>query len=334
MNRSLLITLSLSTIFLLTGCHKTEVDTKKPTPVAVFRIDSNQSQPNQHYTGQVQARYEINSAFRVGGKVVQRLVEVGERIPAGTVMATLDTVDYQLAVQAAESELRSAEASERRALADEGRTRDLIERSVISQAEYDLVRATAESATAARSRAERLLEMAQNRLEYCVLTAEYDSVVTRVLCEDGSVVQEGMPVFQLARTDELEAIFSIPENRIDSVQGSEAKITLWANPENVFEAKLREVAPTADPETRTYQVRYSIVQPSEKVRIGMTATIELESSTENCGVSVPLASLVNDRGNTSVFVVDSQQGTLSLGCSNIGVSWTGGLRSFLAGTAT
>jgi membrane fusion protein, multidrug efflux system len=312
MKNAYFLLFSLSTFLLLTGCHKSEVAEKKPTPVAVFRIANDQSQPSQQYTGQVQARYEINAAFRVGGKVVQRLVEVGQQVPAGTILAKLDTVDYQLAVEAAENELQSAQATERRAVADDGRTRDLIERSVVSQAESDLVKATAESAIAARNRAERMLELAKNRLDYCTLVAEFDSVVTRVMCEEGSVVQEGSPVFQLARADELEAVFNIPENRIESVKDLSAKISLWANSEQSFDGKIREISPTADPATRTYQARYSIAQPTENVRIGMTATVQLESSDKNCGTFVPLTAIVTDNGSAAVFVVDSNNGSLSL----------------------
>jgi membrane fusion protein, multidrug efflux system len=301
-----------SVIFFLTGCQKTETHSSKPLQVAVYKIADSQAEPSLRYTGQVRPRYEISAAFRVGGKVTKRFVEIGQQVTAGTILAQLDTVDYQLNVEAAESELNAAIASAKRAIADEQRTRDLIAKAMISQAEYDLALATADSANASVERAERLVEIAKNRLKYSSLVAEYDCIVTRVLCEEGSVVQEGASVFQLARTEELEAVFDVPENRIEEVQKLVGKVTLWANTEQVFDARLREIAPTADPVTRTYQLKYTILNPTGQVHIGMTASIALRSSSSDSGIAVPLSSLVDNNGTPAVWIVDPNTGSLSL----------------------
>ncbi len=299
-------------VLLLTGCQKTTTVEMKPTPVAVVQVVLSEEEPSQQYTGQVRPRYEINAAFRVGGKVIDRMVEVGQAIQAGTPLAQLDTLDYQLAIDAADSELQAATASEKRATAEEKRTRDLVARSMVSQSEYDLARAAADSGIASSRRAERMLEIAKNRLKYCTLTAEYDCVVTRVFCEKGSVVQEGAPAFQLARTGELEAVVDIPENRIERAKDMTGRMALWANSLESFETKLREVSPNADPVTRTYQARYSILNPSQDVRMGMTATILLHASTGLRGISIPLTSIIQSEGSPAVWIVNPTEGSLEL----------------------
>lgn len=305
------MTLLLAVLF-LTGCQKREAFEQPPVLVAVHRVSDDQLLPAQRYTGQIRSRYEITSSFRVAGKIAQRLADVGQAVRAGDVLARLDATDYQLTVEAATNELESALASELRAVQEEGRTRDLSKRKMISDSEYDAAKSAADSASAAVRRAKRMLELAQHRLEYCVLKAEHDSVVTAVLAESGGVVLDGTPIFQLARLDEREVVIDIPENRIEQAKEQTGSLTLWSNSNAPIPIKLREIAPSADPATRTYRARYSIPNASEEIRLGMTAIVELSSTTQAPLISVPMTSLVHRQGETAVWRVDVECGKLSL----------------------
>ncbi len=276
-----------------------------PPKVAVVRIASDSDAPLSRYSGQIKARYEVNVAFRVGGKVTERYVDIGQRISAGTKLAQLDSLDYRLQLEAAESELVAAKAIEKRAVAEEKRSRDLVARSMVSLSEYDLLKSTADSSIAAVRRAERMLELAKNRLSYCSLVAEHDSVVTRVLCERGSVVAEGQQVFQLSRLDELEVVVDIPENKIGELASKSARMSVWGEPESDQPVKLRELSPSADPVTRTYQAKFAIPTVKEETRLGRTAILHLENSEGRSRVSIPLSSIFESDGRQAVWIVDS-----------------------------
>ncbi len=299
------ITIGLSLLF-LTGCQKTEVKVDRPVRVAVAEVKPvSESQP-MTFTGQVKARYELNSAFRVGGKVEARLVEVGQTIRAGAVLAKLEPTDFKLAWEAAKNDLEAAQAALQRTTAEEKRTRELVQKSMISPSEYELAKASAETSLATMQRMQRMVELAQNRLDYCTLRADYDCVVTKVLVEVGAVVQEGTPVFQLARLDELEVAIDLPENRMERAKSSEANMKLWSHPDREYSMRLREISPAADLITRTYQVRYSILQPDESIRLGMTATLRLPGQGDQDVMEVPASALWEDAGVSAVWcVVDS-----------------------------
>ncbi len=239
-------------------------------------------------------------------------MEVGDQVRAGQVLAKLEPIDYRLAFEAAESELVAAKAAQERTQKDEARLRGLLQTQSISASEYEISKSAADSATAQVQRAERMLEMAQRRLAYCELIADSDSVVSQMFVDTGSVVAEGAPVFRLAQLGELEAVIDIPENRIELARTMQASVSTWAEEEQRFSAKLRETAPYADPNTRTYQTKFTILEPSHNLRLGMTAKVELEEAGQETNFRLPPSALVVRDGSTSVWIVDPKTNQLEL----------------------
>src|SRR5205807_6598518 len=159
--------------------------------------------------------------------------------------------------------------------ADDVRARALVRSISISVAEAEKARMARDTAVGRRDRAREALTLASNRLAYCELTADADGVITSLPAEAGQVVAEGQVVARLARDGEREAVVSLPENQAVAARSARATVTLWAAPGESYPAVLRELSPTADPVTRTYQARFTIQKPGPKVVLGMTATVHL-----------------------------------------------------------
>jgi RND family efflux transporter MFP subunit len=268
------------------------------------------------YTGVVRARYESDLAFRVGGKVVSRHVELGERVRAGQSLFRLDPEDYELALKAAEADLAASEAEVENATAFDARQQRLLGRGATSAADADKARAGRDMAVGRRDRAAKALALARNRLSYCTLAADADGVVTELPGEAGLVVVEGQPVARLARDGGLEAVVSLPENRIEAARSALAKVTLWSAPGVSISAVLREVSPAADPLTRTYQARFALAGAGTAggpgVELGMTATVHLTPANSAPGFVLPLSSLLRQSDRPAVWVVGRGAGRPTL----------------------
>lgn len=254
------------------------------------------------YTGVVKPRYESDLGFRVGGKVVTRLVDVGDRVTAGQVIARLDPTDYELAARIAEADLTAARAEAGNAAKEDERFRRLSPTGAASQSELDRVRDGRKAADARVDRAERSLTLAKNRLAYCELKADADGVVTALPVEVGQVVAEGAVVARVARHGELEAVVNLPENRADDARAA-ARAAVWGQSGVGYAVKLRELSPTADPTTRTYQARFAIPDAGPDVTIGRTVTIHLDPAPSEPTVTVPLTAVRQQDGRPAVWRV-------------------------------
>jgi membrane fusion protein, multidrug efflux system len=298
--------------------HLTPPTTPPPAPatlpraVRVQAVTADTAAVEQTYTGVVRARYETDLAFRVGAKIVSRHVEVGQRVAAGAVLFRLDATDYRLAVKAAEADLTAAEAEVVQATAEDARNTRLRGTGAVSLSEWDKTRSARDVAVGRRARAREALTLARNRLAYCELTADADGVITALPAEAGQVVAEGQVVARLARDGEREAVVSLPENQVVAARSARATVTLWAAPGESYPAVLRELSPTADPVTRTYQARFTVRNPGPKVALGMTATVHLAPADSAHGYVLPLSSLLRTGDRQAVWVVDRPTGGLTL----------------------
>jgi multidrug efflux system membrane fusion protein len=266
------------------------------------------------YTGVIRARYESDLAFRVGGKIVSRHVELGERVRAGQPLFQLDSEDYELALKSAEADVATVEADLEYATAQDTRLQRLSQlgRGVTSDAMVEKARADRDMAVGRRDRAAKALALAQNRLSYCTLTADADGVVTELPGEAGLVVVEGQPVARLAKDGGLEAVVSVPENRVEDARSAHARVALWSAPDISFPAVLREISPSADPVTRTYQARFALPSAGAGVELGMTATVYLTPADTSAGFVLPLSSLLRQSEGPAVWVVGRKAGRPTL----------------------
>jgi RND family efflux transporter MFP subunit len=267
---------------------------------------------NRSFVGVVRPRVESDLGFRVGGKVSERLVQVGERVIAGQALARLDTVDLMLQLEQAQAELAAASASLISAEQEDRRIDQLRREGWSTVSASEKQKAAVEEARGRRNRAERSVSLAANSLDYATLKADADGIVTATLVEPGQVVAQGVASIRLAKVDSREAVAAIPESLIERVKTAKAEVSLWSEPGKTFQARLRELAPSADPATRTYQARFTIVDAPPNLEFGLTATVTLSDPDSEKVVRLPLSALFNEGKGTSVFVVDPATGALAL----------------------
>ena len=276
---------------------------KAERPVQVQRVAFQTSDASHEFVGVVRARYETDLGFRVAGKIVTRLVNIGDRVRAGDVVARLDPEDLQLQVESARAELSAATSSVAQTAADELRFRGLKERGYASVADYDRKKNARDEAEGRLERAQRALDLARNQLAYAELKADADGVITATLAEPGQVVAIGQPVVRLAHRGEKEALVALPETWLDEAQKSTATVRLWSDSKRRFAARLRELSPQADPATRTYAARFSITDRDDVVALGMTAIVTLSYATDGEMAKLPLSAVINRGTGPSVYVV-------------------------------
>ena len=296
---------ALGAALLLAGCQAETA----PAPhlervVQVQRVAYQSSAGSREFVGTVRARYETDLGFRVAGKIVARVVNVGDRVRAGDVIARLDPQDLKLQVESAGAELAAARSSLSQAAADLQRYQTLKERGFAPVAELDRRKAANDEAEGRLARAQRSLDLARNQLDYAELKADADGVITAALAEPGQVVSIGQPVARLAHKGEKEAVVALPETWLGEVRESRAAVTLWSDRERRYQARLRELSPQADPATRTYAARFTIFDADDGVAFGMTATVRLERAHETPVATLPLAAVLNRGSGPAVYVVD------------------------------
>jgi RND family efflux transporter MFP subunit len=270
-----------------------------PKPVQVAEVHLAPTTASHAWTGVVRARREADIAFRTGGRITARLVEVGQRVTAGQPLAHIDDTDLGLSRRAAEADLAAAEAQSRQATAEAMRSRTLLAAGHVSAA-YDEQRvASARSAAEKVAAARAGLDLARRRLEYAHLLAPGDGVVTALLAEAGQVVAEGQPVLRVANPEERELVVQVPEAAVAGLAEASVEAGFWARPGEVLPARLREVAPQAETALRTYTARFSLPGAPEWLALGMTGTVRTttpRAGTASLGVATLPLSALHDRG--------------------------------------
>lgn len=268
---------------------------RPPRVVKAITVGAGATAHELVYSGEVRARIETPLAFRVGGKLVERAVEVGTRVRAGQPLARLDATDLQLA-------LTQAEANQALAAAELKRSEALRAQNFISQAALE-AKATAATAAAAQAK------LARNQASYATLVADAPGVIAAVLAEPGQVVAAGQPVFRLARDGEREVAIAIPETRLAGLAvGAAATVELWAG--KTYRGRLRELAPAADPASRTYAARVTILDPDAEVALGRSASVRFAQA-QQAALVVPLAALIQAGDQPAVWVIGADD-TVSL----------------------
>jgi len=314
MSRSLhLPALALLLAAALAGCQEaTSQTTTPPRPVQVTEVAFAPEHGARDFVGVVRPRYEADLAFRVGGKVIARTVNVGDVVKAGAVLARLDPQDLRLELERAEAELAAARSNLAQTRSDEARYETLAARGYASTAELERKKAARAEGEGRLQKATRALDLARNQLQYADLVAEADGVVTAAPIEPGQVVSAGQAIVRVARLDEKEALVALPETWLADAQRAEATVKLWSDPDRVFRARLRELSPQAEAATRTYAARFTIADADEAVALGMTATVTLTRPGAARLAALPLSAILNQGTGPSVFVVDPATGALEL----------------------
>jgi len=285
-------------IFLmLAACGSGQADAP-PAPLVRTLVVGQADDAPLRYTGVVRARIESDLGFRVGGKIVERLVDPGQRVRRGQPLMRLDVTDLGLVASAAADRLRAAQAEATRATAEEARLRRLVEAGAVSRSAYEVALAAAQSTRANLAAARAGSDEAANQRGYATLKADADGVVTDVLAQPGQVVSAGAPIVRLARAGEREAAVAVPEVQVASLPRV-GRAVLYGS-DRPLAARLREVAGAADPSTRTYDARFTLADSG--IPLGATVTVELPRPAAS-RLAVPLSSLHDRGGGPGVWIV-------------------------------
>lgn len=298
-------------LVLLAACGREEATPERPRTVMVVRPVVAGGVANA-YAGEIRAREESALAFRVGGHLVERRVDVGDHVRRGDVLAVLDPGDLQAQARAAQAELAAAEAQLHRARADQARYATLGRDQLVSRSTVDAQNAAAAAAQGQVNAARAGLVVARNQAAYTQLRAPRDGVIAARQAEAGQVIGAGQPVFQLAADGGREVAFAVAENAVRTIRPGQAlQVELWSQPDSRVPARVREVAPAADPVTRTYAVRASLVGDAAGVELGQSARVYFDGAASG-GLAVPLAAVQRGPNGASVFVFDPKTSTLRL----------------------
>lgn len=296
-------------VLALAGCKETGPPPPEPVrPVKWVEIQPQVDQRQFVLPGEIKARWEAPLAFRVGGKLIRRGVEVGQRVAAGDELAVLDDRDLALVVNAQQAALEAAEAEVRLARSDEERTRRLFERNQSSESERDRTSRGRDAAEAKVRAATAQLATSRQQAGYAHLRADHPGIVTAVLAEEGQVVAAGQAIFRVARwvgedgrqDAEPEVALAIPEARLEALATARLGISLNALPGRTWSGRVREIAPVADPATRTFAARISILAPDPALALGMSAQVRVETNGGQV-LLVPITALSSKTDQSQVW---------------------------------
>lgn len=296
----------------LAACGKEAPPADPVRPVLVQQVMPVAHARRNVFSGEVKARHEADLGFRVGGKIAARLVDVGAEVKPGQVLARLDPADARLAADAARAQLAAARTEHGFAKAEYERYRSLLEQKFISQAVFDQRESAYKAAAARLEQARAQAAVAGNQADYTALVADRAGIITQVSGEPGQVVAAGQPVLRLARPEEREVMIHVPESRMAELRGvEEVALALWSDPNRRYQGRIREVAPSADPMTRTFTVKVSIVDPGPEVRLGMTANVLLGAEGMQELYVVPLSAVAKQGDGAVVWVLDGERRTVA-----------------------
>lgn len=302
----------------LAACSRPEPAPEPVRAVRTLTVESQSAAASREYAAEVRPRIESRLGFRVGGKIVRRLVDLGDAVKAGQVLAQLDPQDLKLAQDNARAQLAAAHANHELAAADFKRYKDLREQNFISAAELERRDAALQAATAQLNQARAQAQVQSNQAGYALLVSDVAGVVTAVEAEPGMVVASGATVFRVAQDGPRDVVFAVPEDRVGQVRVLAAsdnafKARAWGEGAAWMPLRVREIAAAADPVTRTFLVKADLgAQASGAVNLGQTVTVAIDLPAVQGVAKLPLSALKEDRGRTSVWLVDASSMTVRL----------------------
>ena len=281
-------------------------------PVRVMTITQELAGNTITLTGTLQAQTEVNESFRIDGRLIERPVDVGERVKPGQLLARLDSMNEESNLQSARSQLGAAEAQAVEARFNYTRMRELVAEHAVSRASYEQAAAMFKVSQAQVASARALADIAQNRLSYTNLAADTAGVVTATGATSGEVVNAGRMIVQIAREGAVDAVFDVPA-RIKNMAPKNPQVTvaLVSDPNVTAMGRVREVSPRADPVTGTFAVRVQLINPPAAMHLGSTVSGRMTLATSTA-IEIPSAALIRPGGKPAVWLVDTKAGTVSV----------------------
>ena len=296
----------LSLLALLTACGKEGPKEPLSPRVYVQQVSTREFAPPIQLSGDIQARVETQLSFRVGGKIIERQVDVGDHIQANQVLARLDPKDLKIQVQTAQASVYAQQAQVVQTRAAFIRQQKLLPKGYTSQSEYDAANAAQLSAQSALTAAQAQLANAREQLSYSNLVAEAPGVITARQAEVGQVMQATMPIFTLARDGARDAVFNVYESLfIEPPKDPTVQVTLLSDPTIKVNGEIREITPTVAAQSGTLQIKVQLDTLPKGMDLGSIVTVNL-SPAPRPSVELPWSALTKDVSAPAVWVVDGQ----------------------------
>ena len=298
------------------GCAKQDTGQVQAKPALAYKIPATSGLDSDVFAGDIHARVEADHAFRVAGKIAERLVDAGAVVKKGQALARIDSQDVRFAADAGKAQVAAQQTEAEFAEAELKRFQDLFNKGFVSKSALDQKLNVANAAKARLDAARAQSSVSINQEGYATLTAETNGVVTQVMAEAGQVVAAGQAVMKIANPQEKELSISVPEAKLGEFKGKgaaprELKVGLLSNPGKFYKAKVREIGGAADPITRTYAVRVTLLELDDAVQLGMSAYAVFVGANETDTLAVPLSSLYVRDKTTGVWQIGSD-GKVSL----------------------
>jgi len=299
--------------FALNACSETSAhDPRTEAPLVRAALVQAPAPSSRSFTGTVAARVQSDLGFRVSGKVLQRLVDVGQSVTRGQLLMRIDPVDLKLAAVAEEQAVAAARAHALQAAQDEVRYRNLLGTGAISASAYDQAKAAADAAKAQLSAANAQADVARNASRYAELLADGDGVVMETLAEPGQVVSAGQPVVRLAHAGPREAVIQLPET-LRPPAGSVGQASIFGKEGVRVPVKLRQLSDTSDRFTRTFEARYVLEGELANAPLGTTVSVALadDHTAVQGGVQVPIGALFDAGHGPGVWIISGEPAKVS-----------------------
>ena len=298
---------------LAAGCSR-EPETVLPDirPVRTITVEKQDLGDTVQLTGHVRARDEASLGFRIGGRMIERLVNLGDRVQAGQTIAKLEPLDELNALRSAQAALNSANGIVTRTRNDFERQQTLLRQGHTTRVRFDQAQQELQTAESKVKDAQAQLQIAQDRVSFTELKADAPGVITAVAAEPGEVVQAGRTIVQVARDGGRDAVFDVPAGILRAAPGdTEVTVSLADDPRVQATGSVREVAPQADPVTRNFQVKVGLENPPAAMRLGSTVTgnARLQSAPV---IAVPASALTKYDNKPAVWVVDKSANTVAI----------------------
>jgi len=297
-------------VLLAAGCGREVPRGEDVRPVRAITLTAVPVSAEAELPGEVRPRVESRVGFQVGGRINSRRVEMGQQVRPGDVLATLDPADFKLSAAAAAAQLNAAKVDRDQQRADIKRFEDLHRQGFISGAELERRRAQLDAAEARYAQAAALADVSTNQAAYTTLRAPAAGLVSAIDAEAGQVVASGQSVVRIAVAGDKEVAIAIPEVRLEQLRRvPDVRVALWAHAAEL-KGRIREIAPIADPATRTYAARVTLIDPPADVALGMTATVRFATPPSPPILAAPLTALLREADATYVWRLDRQAMTV------------------------
>jgi RND family efflux transporter MFP subunit len=302
----------LLALLALTACSKEkEAAAPEPRPVRTITIAKSEAGTPVSLTGRIEAEDEVNFAFRISGRLLENNLKLGDRVEPGQIVATLEPQNEQNTLRAAEAALAAAQAQLTQAQNHFERQDTLLNQGWTTRANHDLAKKGLQTAQAQVDAAQAQLKIAHDLVSFTQLVADAPGVITAVGPRAGAVVQAGQMIATVARKDGRDAVFDVPPAVLQSAPANfEIEVHLTADPNVVARGRVREVAPQADPVTRTFEVRVGLTDPPTAMLLGATVTGRMEIEAKPI-IDIPASALTKIDRQAAVWVVDPSNLTVS-----------------------